>query len=99
MPQHTRDILCNILKFGSTPSLGKYLGFPIKHTFISQDFGTVIDRVQSRLVGWKTHLLSFAGRLVLTQVTIATIPNYYMQYAFLPPKITQCVDKLCRNFL
>ncbi|XP_075650954.1 uncharacterized protein LOC142621553 [Castanea sativa] len=98
-PQHTRDNLCNVLEFRSTPSLGKYLGFPIKHTSISQDFGAVIDHVQSRLASWKTHLLSFAGRLVLTQATIATIPNYYMQYASLPPKITQCVDKLCCNFL
>lgn len=28
----TRDELCDVLQFRSTPSLGKYLGFPIKHT-------------------------------------------------------------------
>ena len=46
-PQHTKDTLCNILEFRPTPSLGKYLGFPIKHTSTSQDFEAVIDRVQS----------------------------------------------------
>lgn len=32
--QHCRDELCEILEFRSIPSLGKYLGFPIKHTSI-----------------------------------------------------------------
>ena len=27
----TRESLCDILGFKSTPNLGKYLGFPIKH--------------------------------------------------------------------
>ena len=31
IPPSTREELCNILEFWSTPSLGKYLGFPIKH--------------------------------------------------------------------
>lgn len=63
---HTREELCDIIQFWSTPSLGKYLGFPIKHTTLPQDFGAVVERVQNRLAGWKMHLLSFAGRVVLT---------------------------------
>ena len=78
LSQHHREELCHILEFRSTTSLGKYLGFPIKHTTIPQDFGSVIKHVQSRLAGWKTHLLSFAGRLVLTQATLSTILNYVM---------------------
>lgn len=99
LPQHYREELCNILEFRSTPSLEKYLGIPIKHTAIPQDFGSVIERVQSCLAGWKTHLLYFAGRLVLTQATLSTIPNYVMQSAALPAKVTQTVDRLCRNFI
>ena len=73
-----REELCNILEFRSTPSLDKYLGFPLKHTLSLQDFGAMIERVQGKLAGWKAHLLSFAGRLVLTQTTLSTIPNYSM---------------------
>ena len=40
-----RTNLCNILGFRSTPLLGKYLGFPIKHTSTPQVFGAVIERV------------------------------------------------------
>ena len=61
-----RAELCDILGFRFTPSLGKYLGFPIKHSVVPQDFGFIIERVQSRLAGWKANLFSFAGRLILT---------------------------------
>ena len=57
----TRANLCEILEFRSTPTLGKYLGFPIKHSGMKQDFGFIIERIQSRLTGWKTNLLSFMG--------------------------------------
>ena len=83
-----REELCNILEFHSTSSLGKYLGFPLKHTSSPQDFGAVIERVQGKLAGWKAHLLSFVGWLVLTQATLSTIPNCSMQCASLPSKIT-----------
>ena len=94
-----REELCNILNFRSTPSLGKYLGFPLKHTSSPQDFGAVIEQVQEKLASWKVYLLSFAGRLVLTQATLSTIPNYLMQCAALPSKITQGINRLCRNFI
>ena len=59
----------------------------------------MIEQVQNRLAGWKSHLLSFVGKLILTQATLSNILNYVMQSATLPSKITQCVDKLCRNFI
>ena len=40
-----RADLCDVLGFRSTPTLGKYLGFPIKHNATPQDFGFIIDRV------------------------------------------------------
>lgn len=94
-----RESLCEVLGFRSTPNLGKYLGFPIKHTSSPQDYGFIIQKLQSKLAGWKANLLSFAGRLVLTQSVTSTVPNYYMQCAALPLKILQNVDRISRNFL
>ena len=39
----TKVDLCEILEFRSTPTLGKYLGFPIKHSSMSQDFGFIVE--------------------------------------------------------
>lgn len=91
--------LCEVLGFHSTPSLGKYLHFPIKHKGTPQEFGFLIDRIQSKLAGWTANLLSFAGRVVLTQVVTFTIPNYTMQCVALPPKILEGVDRLNRKFM
>ena len=43
--QNTREDLYKVLGFRSTPSLGKYLGIPIKHKGTSQDFGFIIDHI------------------------------------------------------
>ncbi|XP_075663428.1 uncharacterized protein LOC142633026 [Castanea sativa] len=93
------DSFCELSGQKSTPSLGKYLGFPIKHSGTLQDFGYILERVQGRLAGWKANLLSFAGRLVLTQAVTSTIPNYAMQCGVLPAKILSNVDRLSRNFI
>ena len=87
-----RERFCDFLGFRSTPYLGKYLGFPIKHTSIPHDFSFVLERVQNRIAGWKAHLLSFVGRLVLTQPMTSTILNYVMQCSALPPKILSNID-------
>lgn len=79
--------------------LGKYLGFPIKHSGMHQHFGFVIERIQKRLTGWKANLLSFAGQLVLTQSVITTVLDYAMQCVAFPAKVLGNVDKLSRNFL
>ena len=91
--------MCDILGFHSTPSLGKYLGILIKHSTRTQDFGYIIEGVQSKLAGWKSNLLSYSGRLVLTQAVTTTIPNYAMQCAALPVKILNSIDRLSHNFL
>ena len=90
---------CDILGFKPTTSLGMYLGFPIKHKGTRQDYGFILDRTKSKMAGWKSNLLSLAGRIMLTQSVTSTIPSYVMQQTALPPKILQGIDKLNRNFL
>ena len=96
----TRDSLCDILGFTSTPSLGRYLGIPLKHpSSSSQDFNFVLDRVKQKLSGWKASMLSLAGRQVLIQASFATIPAYVMQCSYLPGRILDGIDRVNCNFL
>ena len=100
MDRDKRELLSDILGFWSTPSLGKYLGIPIKHVRHSnQDFNFVLDRVKQKLAGWKSNLLSMASRSVLIQASSSTIPAYVMPCAQLPNKILDGIDRLNRNFL
>jgi len=96
----SKEDFCTILGFQSTPNLGKYLGIPIKHPgSSSQDFNFVLERIKQKLAGWKANLLSLAGRFVLVRHVSSTIPNYVMQCAHLPNKITEGIDQVNRNFL
>ena len=96
----TRESLSDILGFASTPSLGKYLGFPLKHAGRStQDYNFILDRVKQKLSGWKASMLSLAGRTVLIQASSAAIPSYVMQCSSLPGKILEGIDRVNRNFL
>ena len=98
--QSDREALSDILGFQSTPNLGKYLGFPIKHHGASnQDFNFVLDKVKKKLAGWKANLLSLAGRSVLVQAATSAIPAYVMQCSQLPRKILDGIDQVNRNFL
>jgi len=82
------------------PSLGKYLGSPIRHMgSSSQGFNYILDKVKNKLVGWKANLLSLAGRTVLIQASSAAIPTYVMQCAQLPVRILDGIDWVNWNFL
>ena len=98
--EETRDSLCNILGFRSTPNLGRYLGFPIQRkNSSSHDFDFVLERVQNKLQGWKANLLSMAGRPTLTKAMLSAIPFYTMQGCILLSRIHANLDKICRNLL
>ena len=47
-----KELLSGSLGFNSTPNLGKYMGFPLKHIGdCKHDFDFVLDRVKKKLVG------------------------------------------------
>ena len=95
-----RDALGDILGFQSTPNLGRYLGFPLKHRGASsQDFNFVLEKVKKKLAGWKANLLSMAGRAILIQASTSAIPAYVMQNNLLPGKILDGIDRVNKNFL
>ena len=96
----TRESLCDILGFSSTPFLGKYLRFPFQHLgSSSQDYNFILDRAKQKLSGWKANLLSLASWAVLIQASLATIPFYVMQCSQLPGRILNGLDRVNRNFL
>lgn len=73
----TKDNICETFGIQVTSQLGKYLGFPLKHEGTGRNqYNFIVDRVISKLAGWKSKLLSFAGRTVLVKSMMTAIPNY-----------------------
>ncbi|KAG7557811.1 Reverse transcriptase domain [Arabidopsis suecica] len=84
----------------STRELGKYLGMPILQKRINKEtYGEVLERVASRLAGWKSQTLSFAGRITLTKAVLSSIPIHTMSSIILPAATLDRLDKMSRTFL
>lgn len=84
----------------ATSQLGKYLGFPLKHKGTGRNqYNFIVDRIISKLAGWKSKLLSFVGKTVLVKSVMTAIPNYVMQGVALPSHLCSKIDKINRDFL
>lgn len=84
----------------STRELGKYLGMPVLQKRINKDtFGEVLEKMTSRLSGWKGRFLSLAGRLTLTKAVLTSIPVHAMSTICLPKSMLDKLDRVARSFL
>ena len=58
-----------------------------------------MERLISKLSGWKAKFLSFAGRTVLIKSIMTAIPNHVMQGVALRSHLCEKLDKINRDFL
>lgn len=83
---------------GSLPV--NFLGLPVGANMgLSKHWDPVIDRVKSRLNGWKASSLSFGGRLTLVKAVLGSLPLYYLSMFHAPLKVVDEIEKIRRNFL
>jgi hypothetical protein len=64
-----------------------------------KDFEFLEEKISKRLATWQHNLLNKAGRMTLVKSTLNSIPNYYMQIAWLPQATCDFIDRTARNFL
>lgn len=88
----------SIIEFQHTFNIGKYLGFPLLTDRVRKvDFSYIDDRINSRLAGWKTKLLSRAGRVTLAKSVLSSMPIYTMQNLWLHEGTCSTTDASIRN--
>ena len=90
VPLNARDDICGLLNIVETSCLGKYLGFLPNHRGVSRNrYNFIVEKVITKLSGWKTKFLSFAGRTVLINSVMVAIPNRIMQGVALPSHLCE----------
>ncbi|GKV50604.1 hypothetical protein SLEP1_g57307 [Rubroshorea leprosula] len=98
--QASRNSICSILRYNQTENLGKYLGIPVSaYKLNKRHCQFIVDKVRTKLAGWKTKFLSMAGHTTLAKSVLAAVPNYYMQTTYLPTSIHNELDRISRNFI
>ncbi|KAG7552028.1 Reverse transcriptase domain [Arabidopsis thaliana x Arabidopsis arenosa] len=99
----SRD-LCKLIsdesRIKATQDLGRYLGMPILQKRINKEtFGIILERMSSKLAGWKGRMLSLAGRITLIKSVLSSIPVHSMSTIKLPASTLSKLDKISRDFL
>ncbi|KAH7845274.1 hypothetical protein Vadar_000239 [Vaccinium darrowii] len=80
-----RVAYANILSMPIAHSFGQYLGCPILDKRPKKaDFKSILDKIHSKLAGWKSKIIPMSGRTVLINSVNCTIPAYVMQNNMLP---------------
>jgi len=76
-----------------------YLGLPVMNKKLPKEiWRSVIEKVKKRLLSWKSNFLSQAGRLVLVNSVLSSIPSYIMSFYLLPKWVLKEIEKIRRNF-
>ncbi|CAN1134502.1 Putative ribonuclease H protein At1g65750 [Linum perenne] len=99
-PPRVATEVSEVLGIAATTDLGRYLGVPILHGKVfKHTYDFLLDRLDSRLAGWKAENLSLAGRVTLASSVLNSLPCYVMQTAFLPVSLCDKIDQKVRNFI
>ena len=78
----------------------RYLGLPLTDRRLrTQDWQPVVEKVETRLGGWRGRLLSRGGRLVLVKAVLSAIPTYFMLTFRMPAGVRRRLEGAMQSFL
>ncbi|KAK4381319.1 putative ribonuclease H protein [Sesamum angolense] len=90
---------CSTTFPGGSPSL-RYLGLPLLASRLSiSDCKPLLLKIDSRIKGWESIQLSFAGRLQLIKSVLMSLKVYWAMAFILPKGVIREVEKKMRTFL
>lgn len=80
-------------KRGSFPF--RYLGLPLSvRQLRKEDWWPIIGKIEKRIEGWQTKLLSQGGRLVLVNSVLSNLPLYYFSVFGAPKWVLRRIEAL-----
>ncbi|KAJ1701213.1 hypothetical protein LUZ63_000992 [Rhynchospora breviuscula] len=95
-----RDECSQILQCPEQTFPIRYLGLPLTFKKLNKsDFTPLITSFEEKLDTWSSSLLSMAGRLVLVNSCLSTLPVYFMSVFKLPRWVIKELDSIRRAYL
>ena len=99
MRNHDKQVASGIFNIPHSALLSKYLGCA---TFQGRPapalFQNLVTKTNAKLDNWKAKCFSKAGRIVLIQSNLESLPTHAMQCYKLPTRITRQLDRSHREF-
>ncbi|KAJ1689169.1 hypothetical protein LUZ63_013324 [Rhynchospora breviuscula] len=94
------DAIIHLFGFNTSALPIEYLGLPL--TLGKPDrscFMPLLQKIESRLQGWKNCFLSRAGRVTLASSVLTALPSYFMSVFLLPRWLIDAIDKARKRFI
>ena len=99
MPIEEQEALARTLKVNLIQNPNKYLGINFKLTGNRVvDFQFLIEKLNSKLQGWKAKLLSQVGRTTLTSSILQSLPLYTFSCFRVPKQVCTKMDAIVQAF-
>lgn len=100
VPREDIESILEVAGMPRTLNLGRYLGVPSIHGRVTKSmFGPLLERINTRLEGWRANYLTLAGIIILAKSVLSTIPYFAMQSMLLPDGVCDAIDKRIRSFI
>lgn len=97
-PQKASDLRC-ILQMGNISKDTVYLGMPLfPSRSKNKTYGFTLDRITAKVEGWKSKMLSYAGRATLVKSVLSATPAYALAVTQLPENLCNKLDQKVRAF-
>lgn len=97
--QDLKDDILKTLQVKEMDTKAKYLGLPVIASRRKKALlGEIIDKINSKMKGWKDRTLSQAGKEVLIKAVVQAIPNYYMSCFLLLGSFCHDIERATANF-
>lgn len=78
----------------------KYLGVPLYVGKLNSQFlDPLLSKVQNKLVGWKSNILSFGGKITLIKNVLSNMPIHILFVMNIPKGIFKWLKSIFSNFL
>ncbi|KAF7807376.1 reverse transcriptase [Senna tora] len=94
-----KDRIASRLGVAVSNKIGRYLGSFVDNKLSDpQNYNVLVERIGSKLAGWKAKTLSQAGRLTLIKSVLQPLNIYHMSTLAIPRKYYHQMDAICSNF-
>lgn len=84
-------------EIGSLPD--SYLGLPMGLSPPNNFWNSLIEKIHSKLEGWKGSLLNQVGKVVVLKSILQSVPLYALSLFKIPRKYALAIEKIQKTFL
>ncbi|KAJ4791511.1 RNA-directed DNA polymerase (reverse transcriptase)-related family protein [Rhynchospora pubera] len=95
----TKQMVRSRFRSGAAGSDETYLGAFLATKNCAKKTGNMLlEKLRAKLTGWRSNMLSHAGRLVLIKSVLLSVPVYFMSVEIIPKGIIKQIESLIAKF-